>query len=131
MERTIKKRSASKNVIKGLVIKINEFIDDENKRHEVERMMKTVEVKMLSVETMNESILDEIAEDQMENDMEQAAMFEIDIMKDLDRVKEKLFGKVKTEPDNGNPIIEQPIHGLNMNPHLVAETPPERLEVVD
>ena len=113
MERVRKKRSASKNVIKGLVIKINESIDDESKRHEVERMMQTVEVKMLSIEKMNESILDEIAEDEMENDMELATMFEIDIMKDLDKVKEKLSGKVKTEPDNGIPIIPQ--HGLNTN----------------
>ena len=98
MDRIIKKRSASKNIVQGLVVKINDMIDDENKWHEVERMVKTIEIKMSSIQQLNDSILDDIAEDQMENDMELATLFEIEIMKEIDRFKEKLSAKEKVEP---------------------------------
>ena len=77
MDRNIKKRAASRKIVKGLVVKINEIFDDENKRHEVERMMKTIEVKMAVIEKLNDSILDEIDENDLETDMEGATMFEM------------------------------------------------------
>ena len=98
MDRIIKKRSASKNVVQGLVVKINDMIGEENKRHEVERMVQTIEVKMAAIQQLNDTVLDDIAEDQMENEMESATLFEIDIMKEIDRFKEKLSAKVKVEP---------------------------------
>ena len=77
MERSLKKRTANKNVVQKLVVEINEMIGDKSKRKEIDRMIRTIEVKMSAITSLNEEILDEIEADQMEADMELAARFEI------------------------------------------------------
>ena len=102
MERN-KKRSVSKNIVKGLVTKLNDMIDDKSKIKEVERIMKTIEAKMSSIDKLNEELLDSVEEDQMETEMEEATLFEIEIMKQLDIFKEKLDTEVKLEPSYDSP----------------------------
>ena len=99
MERSKKKRSVSRNIVKGLVKKVGEILNDENKRHEAERMIKTIEAKMLSIDKLNEELLDSVPEDQMDAEIEDTTMFEIDVMKELDSYKERLSTKVKVESD--------------------------------
>ena len=121
MDRNKKKRSASKNVVQNLVIKINGIVDDESKRHEVVRMMKTIEVKMSSIEKLNDAILDEIEEDQMENDIELATLFEIDILKELDKVKEKLSAKVEVKPE---PVTQDAQNSVPVANPSAEDAPP-------
>ena len=66
MERNKKKRSASKNIVQGLVIKIKENIADRDKRGEVETTMETIVIKMQSINALDETILNDIAEDELD-----------------------------------------------------------------
>ena len=100
MERNIKKRSASKNVVNGLVVEVDKKIDDKSKRREVERMIRTIETKMLSISTLNDSIIEEIELDKVEEDIDIATQFEISVMKEMDKFAEILSSsKIKTEVD--------------------------------
>ena len=60
MDRNKKKRSAAKNVVKGLVVKMKELIENSDKCGEVETMKNTIEVKMKSISTMDDEILNEV-----------------------------------------------------------------------
>ena len=97
MERSLKKRTANKNVVQKLVVEINEMIGDKSKRKEIDRMIRNIEVKMSAITGLNEEILDGIEADQMEVDMELAARFEIEVMKEMDRFKEFLVEADKAE----------------------------------
>ena len=90
MERNKKKRSAAKNVVKGLVVKIKELIENSDKCGEVETMKKTIEVKMTSISTMDDEILNEVTDDKLEEEMEISTQVEIEIGKELDKFKEIL-----------------------------------------
>ena len=105
MERIKKKRSASKNVVSGLVVKIKDIIDDEGKRNDVQNMLKTIDTKMLAINALNDDILNEIDEDELEVDMEEATKFEISIMTDIDKIKEIL----RMEKESMNRIIKKEV----------------------
>ena len=105
MERIKKKRSASKNVVRGLVVKIKDIIDDEGKRNEVLNMLKTIDTKMLAINALNDDILNEIDEDELEVDMEEATKFEISIMTDIDKIKEIL----RIEKESMNRIMKKEV----------------------
>ena len=74
-----------------MVIKIKENIADKDKRSEVETTMKTIVIKMQSINALNEAILNDIAEDELEEDMEIATQFEIKISKETDKFREILL----------------------------------------
>ena len=53
--------------------------------------MKTIVIKMQSINALNEAILNDIAEDELEEDMEIATQFEIKISKETDKFTEFLL----------------------------------------
>ena len=93
MVRDVKKRSASKNVVQGLLLKIEENIHDHGKKRDIERMVKTINVKMDAINVLNGSIVDQIAEEKIEEDMEISTQFEIEVMSKMDQFMEQLLAK--------------------------------------
>ena len=51
---------------------------------------KTIEIKMKSISALDDEILNEIAEDNLQEEMEIATLFEIEIGKELDKFKDIL-----------------------------------------
>ena len=78
------------NVVNRLLNEIEENIDDGKKRREVERLMTTIDSKMKAISALNETILDEIEEEKMEDDLDMATKFEVRTMQEMDRFKEML-----------------------------------------
>ena len=90
MERDKRKRSAAKDIIKTMVDKIQALIDDEQKKTEIETLIKTIEIKMSSIKSLDDSILNEVPDEGMKEEMELANEFEVEIVTHLDKFKEKL-----------------------------------------
>ena len=53
--------------------------------------MKTIETKMQSIYVLNVAILNEITDDEIEEDMEVATQFEVEIMKETDKCRDILL----------------------------------------
>ena len=83
------------NVVNRLLNEIEENIDDGKKRREVERLMTTIDSKMKAISALNETILDEIEEEKMEDDMDIATKFEVRTMQEMDKFKEMLEVNIK------------------------------------
>ena len=62
-------------------------------------MKKTIEIKMKSISALDDDILNEMAEDNLQEEMEIATLFEIEIGKELDKFKD-ILSKYK-DPNSG------------------------------
>ena len=88
MERTIKKRTAAKDVVRGLIVRAKGAIQDESKVKDVQTYLKTIDTKLAAIEKWNDEILNEVEDGAIATEMEESTNFEVSVMKEVDQIKQ-------------------------------------------
>ena len=93
LSRLRKKRSADRNVVRGLITKaMNQMAKghDANILKEVRAMLKTTRAKEVTISATNDEIVGLIDEDEIEKDVDEATAFEVEFAKGVGDIEEFL-----------------------------------------
>ena len=110
-----KSRSANKNVLKGYIVKAKDATREEyneKNRLDIESILKAVEIKRKVVVDLDAKILELLEEENIEADIEEASLFELQLLSDVSPIENHLLENAK----KASQAIKEEINTLRDQP---------------
>ena len=103
-KRTLAKRDAQVRAVNEMIVRSRAIIEDENKsknpRKEVDVLLKNIKLKKISIDKLNEDIMNVIEEDRIDEEIQRSSEFHIKIDTEISFMGSYVGGDANSSSDD-------------------------------